>query len=79
MRAGIITNEVLNKVLASPDDTDGSPVIRYRKPDKDAERSTEVVLFEIFDQWPDDGAVVCFADGHSEIISDQNRFDELIK
>jgi outer membrane lipoprotein-sorting protein len=79
VRAGIITNEVLNKVLASPDDTDGSPVIRYRKPDKDAERSTEVVLFEIFDQWPDDGAVVCFADGHSEIISDQNRFDELIK
>ncbi len=79
VRAGIITNEVLNKVLASPDDSDGPPVIRYRKPDKDAERSTEVILFEIYDQWPEDGVVACFADGHCEIITDQNRFEELIK
>jgi hypothetical protein len=79
VKAGVITDEVLNRVLASPDDPDGPPVIRYRKPDKDAERSTEVILFEIFAKWPEDGAVVCFADGHSEIISDQNRFEELIK
>jgi outer membrane lipoprotein-sorting protein len=79
VRAGIVTNEVLNKVLASPDDPDGLPVIRYRKPDKDAERTTEVILFEIFEQWPEDGAVVCFADGHCELIGKQNRFQELIR
>jgi len=80
VRAGVVTDEVLNRVLSSPDDPDGPPVIRYRKPNTDAkDRSIEVMLYEIYDQWPDDGAVVCFADGHSEIISDQNRFEELIK
>jgi hypothetical protein len=77
--SGVVTDEVLNRVLASPDDPNGPPVIQYRKPDKDADRSTEVMLFEIFDQWPKDGVVVCYADGHCEIISDQNRFEELIK
>lgn len=79
VRAGVITDEVLNKVLAAPDDPDGPPVIRYRKPDKDAERTTEVILFEIFEQWPEDGVVVCFADGHCELIGEQNRFEELIR
>ena len=80
VRAGIITDEVLNKVLAAPDDPNGPPVIRYRKPNTDAkDRSTEVMLYEIYDQWPKDGLVVCFADGHSELIADQNRFEELIK
>jgi len=80
VRAGIITDEVLNKVLAAPDDPDGPPVIRYRKPNTDTkEWSTEVTLYEIYDQWPEDGVVACFADGHSEIISDQNRFEELIR
>jgi hypothetical protein len=37
------------------------------------------MLYEIFDQWPQDGIVACFADGHSEIISNQKRFEELIK
>jgi outer membrane lipoprotein-sorting protein len=68
VRTGVITEKVLNKVLASPDEPDGPPVIRYRKPDKDAERSSEVILFEIFDQWPQDRVVACFADGHSELI-----------
>jgi len=76
--SGITTDEVLKKILASPDEPDGPPVIRYRQPDRDAERSTEVILFEVFDQWPEDGAVVCFADGHCEIIPNQNRFEELI-
>ena len=68
VKAGIITDEVLKTVLAAPDEPDGPPVIRYRKPDKDAERSSEVILFEIFDQWPQDRVVACFADGHSELI-----------
>ena len=79
VRAGVITDEVLNKVLASPEDPDGPPVIRYRQPDRDAERSTEVILFEIFDQWPQDGVVVCFADSHCELIGEQNSFEELIR
>jgi hypothetical protein len=79
VRAGITTEKVLKKVLASPDDPDGPPVIQYRKPDKDAEWSTEVMLYEIYDQWPKDGVVVCFTDSHAEIITDKNRFEELIK
>lgn len=79
VRANVIADKVLKRVLASPDDPNGPPVIQYRKPDKDADRSTEVILFEIFDQWPKDGVVVCFADSHSELIADQNRFEELIK
>jgi len=78
--AGVITEKVLNKVLAAPDDPDGPPVIRYRKPNTDAKnQSTEVMLYEIYDQWPKDGVVACFGDGHSEIISDKDRFEELIK
>ena len=77
---GIITEEVLNRVLASPDNPDGPPVIRYRKPDTDGtDWSTEVTLYEIYDQWPEEGVVACFMDGHSELIVDQNRFEELIK
>jgi outer membrane lipoprotein-sorting protein len=80
VRAGVITESVLNKVLAAPDNPDGPPVFRYRKPNIDAKyRSNEVMLYEIYDQWPDDGIVVCFADGHCEIITDKNRFEELIR
>ncbi|HUS72580.1 MAG TPA: hypothetical protein VMY06_05885 [Sedimentisphaerales bacterium] len=80
VRAGVITDEVLNKVLAAPDDPDGPPVIRYRKPNTDAKDwSTEVTLYEIYDQWPEDGVVACFADGHCELIGEQNRFEELIR
>jgi hypothetical protein len=77
--SGAITEEALNRVLASPDDPDGPPVIRYRKPDSTADWSTEVTLYEMYDQWPDDGVIACFMDGHSELITDQNRFEELIK
>lgn len=78
--AGIITNEVLNRVLAAPDDPDGPPVIGYRRPNTDTKDwSNEVILYEMYDQWPEDGVVACFADGHCEIIRDKNRFEELIK
>ena len=80
VRAGIITEKVLKKVLAAPDEPDGPPVIRYRKPNTDAKDwSTEVTLYEIYDQWPEDGVVACFADVHCEIIPGQNRFEELIR
>jgi hypothetical protein len=80
VRAGVITENVLNKVLAAPDNPYGPPVFRYRKPNTDAkDRSNEVMLYEIYDQWPEDGVVACFADGHCERIVNQNRFEELIK
>lgn len=80
VRAGVITESALNKVLAAPDNPDGPPVFRYRKPNTDAkDQSNEVMLYEIYDQWPNDGVVVCFADGHCELIVDQSRFEELIK
>jgi len=80
VKAGIITDQVLSKVLTSPDEPDGPPMIRYHQPGTDVkDRSIEVILCEKYDQWPDDGIVVCFADGHCEIIPDQNRYKELIK
>ena len=55
-------------------------MIRYSQPGTNVEdRSIEVMLYEIYDRWPDVGAVMCFADGHCEIIPDQNRYEELIK
>lgn len=78
--AGIITDEVLDRVLAAPDDPDGPPVIRYRKPNTvGKDWSNEVILYEIYDQWPEDGVVACFADGHCELIVNQNRFEQLIR
>jgi len=69
VRAGVIKENLLNKVLAAPDNPDGPPVFRYRKPNKDAKDwSNEVMLYEIYDQWPQDRVVACFADGHSELI-----------
>jgi len=80
LTAGIVTDDVLRNVLAAPDEPDGQPVIRYRQPGTDVEdRTIEVMLYEIYDRWPDVGAVMCFADGHCEIIPDQNRYEELIK
>ena len=78
--AGIMTDEVLRNVLAAPDHPGGPPVIRYRRPDTDApDRSNEVILYEIYEQWPDDGAVAGYADGHCGLIRDQNRFEESIR
>jgi len=65
--------------VAPGDDVDGPPVICYRRPRFDAEPSTEITFYEIVDQWPADGAVVCFMNGLCEIIADQKRFEELIK
>ena len=77
---GVTTRGVLNKILAGPDDPDGPPVVRYRKPTTAGrDSSIEILLYEIYDQWPDDGVVAGFTDGHSELIVDQNRFEELIK
>lgn len=78
--SGVVTENALSKALSAPDNPGGPPVIRYRKPNiVDKDWSAEIILYEIYDQWPDDGVVACFADGHSEQIADQNRFEELIK
>jgi len=78
--AGIMTDKVLKNVLAAPDDPGGPPVFRYRRPDTDTgDWSDEVVLYEIYEEWPDDGVVACFGDGHCGLIRDQNRFEESIR
>jgi outer membrane lipoprotein-sorting protein len=76
---GIFSDETIKRLQAAPDQPGGPAVIRYRPPRANAEPSTEVILFEIYDRWPEDGVVACFGDGHCEIIPDQNRFEELIR
>lgn len=77
---GVITQEQLSKALAPPDDPAGLPAIRYVKPNLDGkEWSNTIILHENYDQWPEDGVVAGFADGHCELIADQNRFEEMIK
>jgi len=76
---GRFSDEMIKRLQAAPDQPGGPAVIRYRPPRASADPSTEVILFEIYDQWPEDNAVVCYADGNCEIIPEQNRFDELIK
>jgi hypothetical protein len=78
--SGVTTDDALIKVLASPDDSNGSPVIEYRKPNTESkDRSNQVILYETCNRWSDDGFVVGFADGHSELIHDRRRFEELMK
>jgi len=77
---GVTTDAVLSKVLAAPDDPNGPPAIRYRKPNMEGtDRGREVIFYEIHEGWPADGVVACFADGHSELIGDQKRFEALMR
>jgi hypothetical protein len=74
-----IEDEILDTLLAAPDRPDGPAVIQYRQPRPDTDWSTEVMLYEAYDQWPDGGIAVGFADGHCEVISEQKRFEELVR
>jgi outer membrane lipoprotein-sorting protein len=74
-----VSDEAITRLQRAWGQRDGRAVIQYHPPRADAEHSAEVILYEIYDRWPDDGAVVCYADGHCEIIPDQNRFEELIR
>ena len=73
------SEDIIRRLQAPVGKPDAPAVIRYRPARADAELSSEVVFCEIFDQWPDDGAVVCYADGNCEIIREQSRFKELTK
>jgi outer membrane lipoprotein-sorting protein len=74
-----VSNKAITRLQSAWGQRDGQQVIQYRPPHADAEPSTEVIFYEIYDQWPEDGVVVCYADGHCEIIPDQNLFEELIR
>jgi len=76
---GRFSDETIKRLQAAPDQPDGPAVIRYRPPRANADPATEVVFYEIYDQWSEDGVVACFADGHCERIGEQNRFEELIR
>jgi len=63
--------------LQAPWDQPGlAPVIRYRPPRADVELSSQVILSQICDQWPEEGVVLCYGDGHCELLVDQDRFEE---
>ena len=74
-----VSNKAITRLQSAWGQRDGRAVIQYHPPRADADPSTEVILYEIYDEWPEDGAVVCYADGNCEIIPDQNRFEELIR
>jgi len=74
-----IWEDTIKGLLAPWGQRDGPAVIKYRLLPQSAEPATEVMFYEIYDQWPEDGAVVCYADGNCEIITDRNRFEELIR
>ena len=74
-----VTDEVLRKVLAAPDQPDGPAVIQYRRPRADADGGSEVMLYEIYEQWPAAGIAVGFADAHCSVIVEQERFEELLR
>ncbi len=74
-----VSEDVIRTLQAPWGQPDAPAVIRYRPPRAGAEPTSEVILHEKYDQWPDDGAVVCYADGNCEIIPEQNRLEELAK
>jgi outer membrane lipoprotein-sorting protein len=79
LAGGDISEETIKRLRSTWGLREGRQVIQYRPPHVDADPATEIMFYEIYDKWPDDGIMVCFADGHCEIISNQNRFEELIK
>ena len=73
------SEDVIKLLLSAPGQRDGPAAIRYIPPHSDRDISTDIVLFELYDQWPEDGIVLCFGDGHCEILKDQDVFEALIK
>ena len=74
-----IKDEVLKIILAAPEQPTGPSVIKYIQPHRGSDWSKEVVMYETYDKWPDDGIVVGFADGHCELIIDPNLFEKLVE
>jgi len=74
-----IWKDTIKGLMAPWGQLDGPAVIKYRLLPQGAEPASEVMFYEIYDQWPKDGALVCYADGNCEIITDRNRFEELIR
>jgi len=73
------SNEVLQTILAPAGHPEGKPLIKYQNKGSGG-REPRVILYEVFDQWPDNGAMVlCFSTGEPQLITDQKEFEELIK
>ncbi|HUU17615.1 MAG TPA: hypothetical protein VMW72_10735 [Sedimentisphaerales bacterium] len=79
LAGGKFSEEIIKRLQAAPNQPDGPTVIRYRPPHADADPSKEVILYELYDQWSNDGAVVCYANGDCEIITNQKRFEDLTR
>jgi hypothetical protein len=74
-----VSEDMIRYIQAPWGEPDEPAVIRYRPLSAQVELSSEVIFYELYEQWADDGAMVCYGDGHCEIIADQNRFEELVK
>jgi len=68
-----LSKQALQNILS-----DKSSKIKYAKPDLQADRSTQIAMYEEFDQWPEDGVVVGFADAHAELVATEQAFNDLI-
>lgn len=71
--------DVLNVILSAPDSISDAAIIKYQKPRQGVDWSTEVIMHEIYSEWPEDGIVVGFADCHCELIANEQRFEELVR
>jgi outer membrane lipoprotein-sorting protein len=77
--AGLITEEAFKKLVTAPDESNGQSMFRYQNLGTNAESSSNaVMLYEAYDQWPDEGIVAGFRDGHVEIIKRESDFLKLI-
>ena len=63
-------------VFKNPRQPEGEVGYIYLRPDPMADPQA-IVIYEAHDEWPQDGLVVGFADGHVEIVRDRARFEEL--
>jgi hypothetical protein len=57
---------------------DGGGRLEYVRPKMGGDLARTVVLFEAYETWPEQGIVVGFGDGHAELISNEEKFKQLL-
>lgn len=68
-----LSKQALQRILS-----DNGSTIKYVKPDFQGEKSPQIVIYEEFEQWPENGVVVGFTDGHVELVATEQAFNDLI-
>ena len=57
----------------------GDASIRYRRPPAGSDPMTTVVLYEVYETWPEEGLWVGYADAHRRRIVDEAEFEALTR